>query len=1151
MVVTVGICCMDVKLYSRPMTAILNRLRRYDDITIVPFGNRCIFEMPVELWPIVDFLICFYSAGFPIDKAQEYVRLRDPLCFNNVLSQHLLLDRTVVYKMLQANGIPVPRYRVFQRPLAGAIAPQPSEDSLTGSSVFPEMVLPVVSLPNAPLPPGAQAPPPAPTSGLDSSAGSASSEAAGTAAGTGAATTAETISSSKAKTLMSPTTVPPVTVPPPPGSTHVPPPSPLLSGQPSGPHPVPVVDPITASQTQGERLQRSSSHVVTGQQAADFERYKKMLLDMKNDDALDEAVMMGTGPGAVDPETIDAQRREMYWGSDDPIQENEDSICVKGEKFKKPFVEKPVWAEDHNIYVYYPKSSGGGSKRLFRKVRDRSSKFFPTISTVRREGSYIYEDFITTDGMDVKVYTVGPDYAHAEARKAPTVDGRVMRTEDGKEVRYHVILNQVEKEIARKITQIFGQNICGFDLLRTDSMSYVCDVNGFSFVKGSPKYYNDCAQIIYEMIQFHLHPVGLSRASRLVQDNDERLESAPPSDPRKRELRCVLAVIRHGDRTPKQKVKVKVTHPLILKFFEGHDPKRQVKFKSVKEMQEFSAAISQIVAEMADGGSDVAPPSPVGITSFPPSPLLNRQATSAAAAPPTSPATGSLQRSTSSTMPRYWMNPHKALLEIKEALDETSYFSGINRKVQIKPLKWVFEDGDETKVKVTQALLIFKYGGQLTELGFKQADWLGKTFRQNLYPPSARGGPSLHSSFAHDIKFYASDEGRVQMTAAMFAKAFLELDEEEIVPILYALVWNDDRAISWLDCSISSSTTFINEKRRIAEILNADVDFSESNKGLDPTLLFGGITVEDLRKMGAGKLGNPRKRLEVVRDAIKSLITELEPRAQRVSRPCSCDIPTDSTDNDDYSKLCESEEDGAKKGIAVKTDEETCGLTASSPRSTSKIVVQYDSRIARTLKMWKKLLRVFYNDEAGRFDTSKISDIVDCAMYHMLHFRAITPSFRTVYDAVLPLAQWMVPHEYGITQGSKNAIAEQVVRPLVNKLLADLRQPRDMRQLQTVSRFYFTSESHMNTLHNLLEYRFARKISGSRYEEYISHFVIKLYENTGVPVNDPSRFVVEVWHSSGSKTSSIQDSLRNMNNSVYPLKHYVTRTLDDFIKALE
>nr|XP_021528770.1 inositol hexakisphosphate and diphosphoinositol-pentakisphosphate kinase 1-like [Aotus nancymaae] len=97
------------------------------------------------------------------------------------------------------------------------------------------------------------------------------------------------------------------------------------------------------------------------------------------------------------------------------------------------------------------------------EIGSRSSVYSPE-SSVRKTGSYIYEEFMPTDGTDVKVYTVGPDYAHAEARKSPALDGKVERDSEGKEIRYPVMLTAMEKLVARKVCVAFKQTVCGFDL---------------------------------------------------------------------------------------------------------------------------------------------------------------------------------------------------------------------------------------------------------------------------------------------------------------------------------------------------------------------------------------------------------------------------------------------------------------------------------------------------------------------------------------------------------------------------------------------------------------------------------------------------------------------------------------------------------------
>ena len=74
---------MEKKTKSKEMQEIIKRINP-NIIEIVIFSEKTILEDDIEDWPIVDALICFYSSGFPLYKAIEYTKLRNPYQINNV-----------------------------------------------------------------------------------------------------------------------------------------------------------------------------------------------------------------------------------------------------------------------------------------------------------------------------------------------------------------------------------------------------------------------------------------------------------------------------------------------------------------------------------------------------------------------------------------------------------------------------------------------------------------------------------------------------------------------------------------------------------------------------------------------------------------------------------------------------------------------------------------------------------------------------------------------------------------------------------------------------------------------------------------------------------------------------------------------------------
>lgn len=76
------------------------------------------------------------------------------------------------------------------------------------------------------------------------------------------------------------------------------------------------------------------------------------------------------------------------------------------------------------------------------------------------------------------------------------VDGIVLRDANGREIRKVIEPTKVERKIATIICEIFGQIVCGFDVLRVNRNPYVADVNSWSLVRSNSDYHYKCANAL-------------------------------------------------------------------------------------------------------------------------------------------------------------------------------------------------------------------------------------------------------------------------------------------------------------------------------------------------------------------------------------------------------------------------------------------------------------------------------------------------------------------------------------------------------------------------------------------------------------------------------------------------------------------------------
>ncbi|KAL8624659.1 hypothetical protein ACOMHN_038205 [Nucella lapillus] len=939
--VLVGICAMAKKYHSNSMKEIIKRLENFTRLQIVIFEEQVILQRPVEEWPVVNAFISFFSSGFPLDKAIAYKNLRQPFVVNDLEMQMILQDRTEVYRILEENNIPHPRYTVLNR--------------------------------------------------------------------------------------------------------------------------------------------------------------------------------------EKDPNC--------------QVEETDDSIKINEQLYVKPFVEKPISAEDHNIYIYFPQAAGGGSTRLFRKVKDRSSVYSHT-SNVRTNGAYLYEDFMPTDGTDVKIYTVGSDYQHAEARKSPCLDGKVERDANGKEVRYPILLSAREKVISRKVVWAFGQNVCGFDLLRASGKCYVCDVNGFSFVKTSNKYYDDCARILGTLMlravcpTLHIpYPLGPAPEDDPV---------VPTTSGQMMELRCVVALVRHGERTPKQKLKMEVKNRLFFELFERHGglKKNYLKLKHPNQLQEALDIVHHLLdndlvtsdADLQDKKSKLQQIKVVleirGQDRQKRGRLEERQTLLTSTLGMHNPQchrseTPKRRRSKDGSSPREESGKGKHQ-------KNSSGQSGRHTPTASDG------KGDKEARQEPSLLLILKWGGELTPAGKIQAENLGKAFR-TLYPGGqgqfeapGLGFLRLHSTFRHDLKIYSSDEGRVQMTAAAFTKGLLAL-EGELTPIVVQMVKSSNME-GMLDGESKACKSQMAVKERLQTVFNQDHDFTE----VDFTKLNPTNTLALTNAMVFVK--NPKAMCRQVFQMIKAITAKI-----RMLR---------------------------------------------SKRHTKDLQLYNGESWELLIRRWSKLEKDFPLRN-GDFQINKIPDIYDCIKHDLQHNQQTLQYDRSqeLFMCSKALADLIIPQEYGITVEEKLHIAQDYCSLFLCKIRIDFQQTLSSKSEDSTTRLdsryskgvlspgrfvrtrlYFSSESHIHSVMNILRYGnfidASRPVPDHQWERalnfldataefnYMSQVVFMMYEDASKDKISDERYHMELHFSPGAYTSCDEPS-QSRGMGFRPRHMYAASAIDQATHPLE
>jgi inositol hexakisphosphate/diphosphoinositol-pentakisphosphate kinase len=145
--------------------------------------------------------------------------------------------------------------------------------------------------------------------------------------------------------------------------------------------------------------------------------------------------------------------------------------------------------------------------------------------------------------------------------------------------------------------------------------------------------------------------------------------------PKVEELRSIVSIFRHGDRSPKLKLKIKTSDERFLEFFKGTH-KDEMKYKDASNLTKFLNIAISIIAELEEKDPQL-----------------------------------------------------KDYLQMKIVLESRGHFDGLTRKLQLKVLE---RDSPEEspnkgsgKGRVKKVQIVLKWGGELSYTGYLDAIGLG------------------------------------------------------------------------------------------------------------------------------------------------------------------------------------------------------------------------------------------------------------------------------------------------------------------------------------------------------------------------------------------------------------------------------------------